>query len=253
MLGNNFFFTPGMGAMLKGFRVRANLTQTELATRMGITYQSAKAYVSMLEQGKIQHPLLETIVLYVKASGAKTEEFFSQFDALNFVNVDEKLKKIWDSAQVTVAGVKESKQAEVQAAVKQELMRKANTAARKYQRNVASTEPPGKTAPEVLAQRAAKMAEWRMQTSVVEHKVQDYLDEAGVKRLIAIGYLMFARSVFGVIRKQAGDEVKTQKSKVKTADKLAEKWSFVEEQGLDPEIAKKVQEIVAAEWEKMRK
>jgi transcriptional regulator with XRE-family HTH domain len=245
MLGTKSFFTAEMGAKLKEFRERANLTQTELAARMGMVYQSAKAYVSMLEQGKIPHPLLETVVLYIKASGAKTEEFFSQFDALSFINVEEKLKNVWDSAGVTVAGVKMSKQAEVLASLESRAIHNAQLAGRRYQRNVANTESPGKTAPEVLAQRAAKMASYRMQVSVVELKVQEYLDGLGMPLLIRHGYQMFARSVFSVVRKT--DEAQKREAK------LAEKWTFVEEQGLDPEIAKRVQAIVIAEWDKLKK
>jgi hypothetical protein len=56
---------------------------------------------------------------------------------------------------------------------------------------------------------------------------------------------MFARSVFSVVRKT--DEAQKREAK------LAEKWTFVEEQGLDPEIAKRVQAIVIAEWDKLKK
>ncbi len=239
-----------MGARLKELRERADLTQSEVAERMGMSYSSAKAYVSMLEQGRVARPMLETIVLYLKACGAKMDEFFGRFNSLNFVDVEKKLDTVWDAAKVKVAGVKESEQARARAEVKADILHKTRLASMRYQLNVPYAETPGKTAPEEVARRAGKLAEYRMQTSIVERKVQDYLDEAGVKRLIAIGYIMFARSVFGVVRKERG-EVKGQKSKVKAAEKLAEKWRFVEEQGLEPEIARKVQEIAIAEWEKI--
>jgi len=56
-------------------------------------------------------------------------------------------------------------------------------------------------------------------------------------------------------RREDEGEVKEQRVKSKEQnlldEKLAEKWEFVERQGLSPEVARKVQGIVMEVWERI--
>jgi len=63
------FFPLEMAAVLREFRLKAGLTQTEVARHMGLRRSSGHSFVSQLETGRIEYPFLETIVLYLKACG----------------------------------------------------------------------------------------------------------------------------------------------------------------------------------------
>ena len=50
------FFTLEMSALLREFRLKAGLTQTEVARYMGLKRSSGHSFVSQLETGRIEHP-----------------------------------------------------------------------------------------------------------------------------------------------------------------------------------------------------
>ena len=64
-------FTPEMGKRLRMLRLRAGLSQAEVAARMGRNYVGGNAYVGLLEAGKIADPHLSAIRLFLMACSAK--------------------------------------------------------------------------------------------------------------------------------------------------------------------------------------
>jgi len=79
-----FIFTKEMARILKGIRVKANLSQTEVGVRIGLKPKNAPKYISNLEAGKINNPTLRTILNYIRACGASWVEFFKELDRIDF-------------------------------------------------------------------------------------------------------------------------------------------------------------------------
>lgn len=77
-----FNFTKELAILLQKTRKQANLSQVELAQRMGINPKSARSYIAQLESGKIKNPTLSTIINYLNACGGNRMTFFSELDKL---------------------------------------------------------------------------------------------------------------------------------------------------------------------------
>jgi transcriptional regulator with XRE-family HTH domain len=198
------FFTPEMGAKLRDLRKRARLTQAGVAERMGMRYSSARGFVSQLEFGRSPHPLLETIVLYLKACGAPMREFFDQFDRIEYVEVSRKLDRVWDAAGLVIAGVTGEKQARAQADVKAEIGRRVGRAAQRYQRDAVRPNAGKPVESGEARRRTERMAEYRVQASVVDRAVFEYLKDTSLPTGFYPAYRQFATSVFSVVRRESG-------------------------------------------------
>jgi transcriptional regulator with XRE-family HTH domain len=86
-----FLFTKEMAKILKEIRIKANLSQTEVGTRIGLKPKNAFKYISNLEAGKITNPTLRTILNYLRACGESWPEFFKQLDIIDFKMRHEKM------------------------------------------------------------------------------------------------------------------------------------------------------------------
>ncbi|MDH5185486.1 MAG: helix-turn-helix transcriptional regulator [candidate division WOR-3 bacterium] len=84
MLENKGSLTKEMIRLLKKQREKANLTQAEIAKRLGLSPKSGKMYISAFESGKKKNSSIETILKYLRACGASWTEFFKQLDAIDF-------------------------------------------------------------------------------------------------------------------------------------------------------------------------
>ena len=85
-----FEFTAVLGAQLRVLRERSKLSHGEVARRLGLMGTNVKSWIGEPEAGHIKQPQIGTIVLYVKAVGARMAEFFDQFDVMDIVDVDER-------------------------------------------------------------------------------------------------------------------------------------------------------------------
>jgi transcriptional regulator with XRE-family HTH domain len=86
-----FLFTKEMAKILKEIRIKANLSQTEVGTRIGLKPKNAPKYISNLEAGKITNPTLRTILNYLRACGSSWPEFFKELDIIDFKMRHEKM------------------------------------------------------------------------------------------------------------------------------------------------------------------
>jgi transcriptional regulator with XRE-family HTH domain len=91
MRENNTAFTKEMIKLLKQRREKANLTQEEIAQRLGFSPKSGKMYISAFERGKKRNPSIDTILKYLRACGASWVEFFKELDRIDFKLRHEKM------------------------------------------------------------------------------------------------------------------------------------------------------------------
>ncbi len=73
-IADTFIFTPEIGRRLRELRLRAGLTQAELAYLMGRVGQGGANMISRLEAGKVKEPSLRLILDYLRACRAKVED-----------------------------------------------------------------------------------------------------------------------------------------------------------------------------------
>ncbi|MEO0092072.1 MAG: helix-turn-helix transcriptional regulator [candidate division WOR-3 bacterium] len=79
---NTFFIE--LGKLLKEVRNQANLTQSELAKRLGLSATSGFTYISQLETGKIKNPSLMLILRYLKICQIPWPSFFQKLSRIDF-------------------------------------------------------------------------------------------------------------------------------------------------------------------------
>ena len=91
MRENNTTFAKEMIKLLKQQREKANLTQEEIAQRLGFSAKSEKIYISAFERGKKRNPSIDTILKYLRACGASWVEFFKELDRIDFKLRHEKM------------------------------------------------------------------------------------------------------------------------------------------------------------------
>ncbi|MCX7784720.1 MAG: helix-turn-helix domain-containing protein [candidate division WOR-3 bacterium] len=78
-----FIFTKEMAELLKKMRLRAHLSQQQVAVRLGLSPKSGKKYISSLERGEIRNPTIGTVLRYLKVCGVSWSEFFSDLSAID--------------------------------------------------------------------------------------------------------------------------------------------------------------------------
>ena len=84
-------YTEEIAKLLIKVRQKANLSQTEVAKRIGLSLKSGKGYISHLEKGRIKNPPIGTIMLFLRACGASWVEFFKELDKIDFKLRHEKM------------------------------------------------------------------------------------------------------------------------------------------------------------------
>jgi transcriptional regulator with XRE-family HTH domain len=77
-----FRFSKEVACRLRQLRKTAQLTQSEVAIRMGSKGKSGHSFIVRLENGKIKHPALETILNYLDAVGVSWGTFFIELSIL---------------------------------------------------------------------------------------------------------------------------------------------------------------------------
>jgi transcriptional regulator with XRE-family HTH domain len=87
----DFIFTKEMAELLKKIRIKAGLSQSEVAERIGLSSKTKDSYISHLEKGRLKNPALGLILLYLRACGESWPEFFKQLDTIDFKMRHEKM------------------------------------------------------------------------------------------------------------------------------------------------------------------
>ena len=86
-----FNFTKEMAVILKRLRENANLTQKEVASRMGVKTKYGQSLIAQIEIGKVNNPSLRTILDYLRVCGSSWPEFFKELDRIDFKMRHEKM------------------------------------------------------------------------------------------------------------------------------------------------------------------
>ena len=86
-----FNFTKEMAKILRRIRKNANLTQKEVAARMGIKTKYGQSLIAQIEMGKVKNPGLRTILDYLRSCGESWSEFFKELDIIDFKMRHEKI------------------------------------------------------------------------------------------------------------------------------------------------------------------
>ncbi len=84
-------YTKEIAKLLLKVRQQANLSQKEVANRIGLSLKSGKAFISHLEKGRIKNPPIGTILLFLRACGGSWVEFFKELDRIDFKLRHEKM------------------------------------------------------------------------------------------------------------------------------------------------------------------
>jgi transcriptional regulator with XRE-family HTH domain len=87
----DFIFTKEMAGLLQKIRIRAGLSQSEVAKRIGLSSKTKDSYISHLEKGRLKNPALGLILLYLRACGVSWPEFFKELDRIDFKMRHEKM------------------------------------------------------------------------------------------------------------------------------------------------------------------
>ena len=80
-------FSSEAGQRLRELRLRAVLSQREVATRMGLRSRQARKPVSRLERGKCADPTVSTITRYLRACGARWYQFCDVLEQIDNADV----------------------------------------------------------------------------------------------------------------------------------------------------------------------
>ena len=79
-----------LGERLRSLRVKAMLTQAEVADRMGLTGRASGRFIGHLENGRIGNPSVKTIALFLRACGARWHQVTDLLEFVEPVEIDTK-------------------------------------------------------------------------------------------------------------------------------------------------------------------
>ncbi len=71
---DSFYFPQALGERLRELRLRAGLTQKELASMAGREFRGGQAMVSRLERGRIRSPSLRLVADFLRACRASFDD-----------------------------------------------------------------------------------------------------------------------------------------------------------------------------------
>lgn len=81
---NSPVFSEKLAQLLRETRLKAGLTQADVAEGIGLSVKSGKGYISHLEKGIVKNPPLLTILFYLRGCGVSWREFFAKLETLDF-------------------------------------------------------------------------------------------------------------------------------------------------------------------------
>ncbi|MEO0115745.1 MAG: helix-turn-helix transcriptional regulator [candidate division WOR-3 bacterium] len=224
---NRFVFTKRMADLLRQVRKEANLTQTEVAERIGMA--STGGNISHLERGIIKNPPLGTILLYLSACSVPWQKFFAKLETITF----------FDQHQKVIASIKLPR-GKAKQKIERDVARFA--AGIKYPRR--RTQKPLTT--EKQEAMAKEFARYRMNIEKIEAAVHKILCDFAPGPHTFPFYKDCARAFFSALLKYYGKDQK------KLNQKLSEIINYAVSNGLRKEILLKIKAKVLAEYRKRR-
>jgi len=242
-MSQRFVFTPEMGAQLRDMRKKSELTQSEVAHRMGLSGPHAKSWISSLESGRIKEPKLGTVILYLKACGSVMSMFFDRFNEIDFVPVEERFNEAWDKAGLIITEAKLPKWARARPDAKARVRDKTKWEVWNYQFRAVFPLRGKPVEPDKARAQAGKLATYRIQENIVRRAVFECLKMTKLPSLLFLLYTTYARSLLSVLRRLPD---------ARAREELALKRDFVARCDLDPDIAERVERVVIETWAKIR-
>ena len=79
-----------LGERLRSLRVKAMLTQVEVADRMGLTGRASGRFIGHLENGRIGNPSVKTIARFLRVQGARWYQVTDLLECVESVEIDTK-------------------------------------------------------------------------------------------------------------------------------------------------------------------
>jgi transcriptional regulator with XRE-family HTH domain len=234
------FFTPEMGKYLRNIRVRAHLTQLEVADRMDLTGHRRETQIWRLEQGKTVNPTLERVALFLQACGASWSDFIP---ALEHVETHEVRAQAIDNSGLARAD-------------RERLARATGNQVRKFEQGLRFSAGAKPLHPSRRAAVAGRLRNYRITANLIEQAVEEILKPTELLPASYALYKAVARHCLGFLwrdaqrpaprRKQPSREERlTRRLEAKEAD-----WR---RQKLDLALVKQVQEVVIERFERLQR
>jgi transcriptional regulator with XRE-family HTH domain len=237
-----------LGDRLRTLRVKAMLTQAEVAVRMGLTGRASGRFIGHLENGRIGNPSVKTIALFLRACGAKWHQVTDLLEFAEPVEID--TRPIRDS--------------EFDVRDKRRLEWAVEKQVRKFETKLAMPIGGKPLHPRKQAEAVRKLRNYRMVVSIIEQAVNELLKNKPVVSIEYPRYKAVAREALGLlwreVKRSQSSKVKGQnrleegKCRMQSAeckmqnegldDKLAEKAEYWGTQKLDAGLVREVQTVV---------
>jgi len=239
-----FAFTKEMAELLIRYRKQADLTQTDITQRIGLSTKSGNRYISRLEQGKIKNPSLGIILSYLRNCGVRYSGFFDEI-ARRELNAEHDKNM---SGAMMKTGMEFSQDFTLQT------YRKADRECMKYEIYIKHPRNKSKSLSTASFQKAGiNFAKHRIKNEYIETKVHRKLNELVVGEIWFLAYKLYSRECYRALRKYYEkieqntnvDEIKKILSENLGAlnlalDKITEKWI---KKGCKKEFLQQVREV----------
>jgi len=235
---NSSFFTRKMGARLRELRVRAHLTQPELALRLGVTTNT----IWRLENRYSVDPSLSTVARYLQACAAHWSDFTSVLEPC--------IEVVLDSEAIEKSGFSEQ--------MRERLKARTEEQAKAFARKLPYLHGLKPAPPQQLRTTAERLRNYRIVVNLVEQAVTELLAEKPAPTLAYPAYKAVARQALGILWRQVRSSARRQvvlglagrlKSSSKPmmpewlAGKLEQKNRFWQTQKLEMKLVAEVQEL----------
>jgi len=239
-MGKQKFFTPEMGQRLREIRLKAGLSQDDVAERMGLVGKGRRIEIWRLERAQSVSPSLEKIARYLRACGA----MWYQFDDL--------LNKL-EPVPIPTHAIE---QTEFKPEIKARIVRATRTQVDEFQKKLAYPLRP--TKPEAPAKQAGSVAgfrNYRTAINIIEQAVNQILAPTKTSVMGYVWYKALARDFLGILWHRAQKPEgraelqqampKLPQSLIERFEKRVKKW---ENYQLDSEIIGKIQAEVVSRF-----
>jgi transcriptional regulator with XRE-family HTH domain len=191
------FQASELGARLRKLRIRAQLTQDDVAERMGLVYSTRKMTVMLLETGRTANPTVGTLGRFLRACGARWSDVTDLLDSQEPVEID--ARPLQDS--------------EFDVRDRQRLESAVEKQVRKYELKLALPAGGKPLHPAKQAETVRKLRNYRMVATIVEQAVSELLKTRPVSTIEYPRLKMVAREALGLLWREARG---SQKSKVRS-------------------------------------
>ena len=193
---------------------------------MGLGGKCSKSFICNLEAGRIRNPEFLTVIRFVRACGAKWEEFCDLYDPPTVPEVD--------TAEIDRTSFPDSD--------KKQLKHKLRMEVYKYNSRTTRWVKGKPMAPEVQKQARQRFESYRSQANIIELAAKRMLDYEAFPKTDYVGYLLLARRMLSLLRrgKQPG-----------RLDDMPTVMNLVKQWRLNPNVVENLRETVQAQYRKL--